>query len=421
MQATKQIVVSADGHCGADIYDYKPYLDPQYRHEFDAWADAYVDPWKDLDDATEHHRVGVASFQSDLNWDSDKRLAHLEQEGIAAEVLFPNTVPPFFPSGVIGAPAPGTPDEYEYRFAGVQAHNRWLADFCAMAPGRRAGIAQVFFNDVDRALDEIRWAKDHGLRGVLLPPDHMLRLSNLHYPALNPVWALCEELDMPLHRHGTVPAEAPSELTGDAGAAIAFSEGTFYANRPMVHLILAGVFDRYPRLKLVMTENQAAGVLPVLQQVDYFVQYARKPGTLGDLFAGKATRAIGRLPSEYLVTNIYHGSFFDSNDIGHRHVIGVDRMMWGADFPHHEGTSPYSREALRANFAHVDDAEVRQMISQTALAVYDLDEALLQTVADRIGPTLEEIHTPLSPDDLPGTGVICPTFGDDFGRLAVEA
>ena len=62
----------------------------------------------------------------------------------------------FLPSNANSAPAPTTPRDYEYRFAGLRAHNRWMADFCADAPGRRAGFAQLFVNDVDAAVREVR-------------------------------------------------------------------------------------------------------------------------------------------------------------------------------------------------------------------------------------------------------------------------
>ena len=85
-------------------------------------------------------------------------------------MLFPNTVPPFFAQGNLTALEP-TAADYERRWAGLQAHNRWLADFCAAAPGRRAGLAQIFLNDVDDALAEVRWAKENMdvFGGILLP------------------------------------------------------------------------------------------------------------------------------------------------------------------------------------------------------------------------------------------------------------
>ena len=104
------------------------------------------------------------------NWDSARRLAETESDGIAAEVLFPNTVPPFFTEGNLVA-LPPTAEDYERRWAGVQAHNRWLADFCATTPGRRAGIVQVFANDMADAVAEVRWAAEtfDPFGGILLP------------------------------------------------------------------------------------------------------------------------------------------------------------------------------------------------------------------------------------------------------------
>ena len=86
---------------------------------------------------------------------------------MVAEVVFPNTVPPFFPSFVLFA-RPPKPDEYEHRLAGIRAHNRWLADWCGRYPERRAGIGQIFLNDVDDAIDDVHWIKEHGLRGGVL-------------------------------------------------------------------------------------------------------------------------------------------------------------------------------------------------------------------------------------------------------------
>lgn len=139
-------VISADCHAGADLLDYRPYLAKEHHEAFDAWAATYVNPYEDL-----------LADTADKNWNSARRLAELEEDGIVAEVVFPNTIPPFFPSAALMAPAP-TAEEFERRWAGLRAHNRWLADFCAAAPGRRAGVFQILLNDVEEAVKEIRWA-----------------------------------------------------------------------------------------------------------------------------------------------------------------------------------------------------------------------------------------------------------------------
>jgi predicted TIM-barrel fold metal-dependent hydrolase len=308
---------------------------------------------------------------------------------------------------------PASAAEYDRRYAGLQAHNRWLADFCAELPGRRAGIAQIFLTDVDQSIKEVRWAKQHGLKGILLPSDHMLQLSNLYYPRYEPLWAACADLEMPIHRHAVVPSEAASETVGDAAPLIGFTEIMFFIHRPITHLILSGVFERHANLKLVMTENGAAKVLPIAQGLDAFIMQARADNTIMSLFGADAARRLTRLPGEYVRSNVYHGSFLTDEDIAHRHEVGVDRMMWGADFPHHEGTHPFSREALRLNFSGLPDDEIRLMTSGTAMEVYDFDPIALQSVADRIGPTLEEIKVPLSLAEISvDAKTYCPTFID---------
>ena len=68
------------------------------------------------------------------------------------------------------SPRPPSARDFERRLAGIRAHNRWLAEWCAVAPERRAGVGQVFLNDVDEAVQDVRFIKESGLRGgVLLP------------------------------------------------------------------------------------------------------------------------------------------------------------------------------------------------------------------------------------------------------------
>ena len=118
--------------------------------------------------------------------------------------MFPNTVPPFYPGFVLFA-GPPKPEDYAHRRAGLQAHNRWLVDFCASRPGTRAGIGQIFLNDVDDAIEDATWIKEHGLRGgVLLPnvaPD-VKWVKPLYDPYYDPLWAACQDMDIPVTLHG---------------------------------------------------------------------------------------------------------------------------------------------------------------------------------------------------------------------------
>ena len=123
--STRYLIISSDCHAGADMATYRGYLEQRYLDEYDEWANVYRNPFDDL-----------RGPDYDRNFNSERRLAELEADGVVAEVLFPNTIPPFFPSGNLVAPQPSQ-EEYERRWAGLRAHNRWMADFCGEASGRR--------------------------------------------------------------------------------------------------------------------------------------------------------------------------------------------------------------------------------------------------------------------------------------------
>ena len=123
-------LISSDTHAGGSHAQYREFLDPGFREDFDAWRGRYRNPFSDLGD---DRRL--------RNWDDEMRNSQQDRDGVVGEVIFPNTVPPFFPSFVLFA-RPPEPDEYEHRRAGIRAHNRWLEDFCGRYPDRRAGIGQ---------------------------------------------------------------------------------------------------------------------------------------------------------------------------------------------------------------------------------------------------------------------------------------
>ena len=395
-------LISTDGHAGADRWDYKPYLEARWHEEFDAWAGGFSDAWGEVDPDSEY-KAGVSSFQSPISWDSDLRLRLLREQGIVAEVLFPNTAQPFYPTGSLTAPAPRTRDEYEHRWAGVRAHNRWLRDFCAEAPDGRIGLAQLFLNDVDAAVAEVRWAKEAGLKGVLLPPDHHLNVQNLYYADLEPLWAVCADLGLPVHRHSTSPSSHEGGEASRLGAQVCgVYESYYFGRRALFQLVLTGVFERHPSLQFVLTEvGGSTWVIRELASLDAFFHGAQVEGTINAMFGAEAVSRLSKLPSEYFRDNCFVSSLISRYEIAKREQIGVGQLLWGSDFPHHEGTVPYVREVLRATMHEVPEDEVRAMTSLNAARVYDVDLEVLQTFADEIGPTVAEVATPLSPGEVP--------------------
>jgi len=382
-------IISSDTHAGGSHAQYREFLDPRYRDDFDAWRGEYSNPFSDLGDERRYR-----------NWDDDMRNSQQDADGVVGEVIFPNTVPPFFPSFVLFA-RPPKPDEYEHRLAGIRAHNRWLEDFCSRAPDRRAGIGQIFLNDIDDAITDVRWIREHGLRGgILLPtvPPDVDWIKPLNHPDYDRLWAVCEELDVPVNCHGGTgsPAYAPVP----SSALVMLAEVSMYSRRPLLFLLLSGVFERFPGLRFVMTEQGCSWLPPLLHQLDMILTGVRENGAVGEL-RFKPEHVLPLSATEYVRQNVWLGvSFPQRADVAAaQSTLGIDRFMWGSDYPHDEGTYPYTTLALRQLFHDWPEADLRRILAGNAAAVYDFDLAALASAAAAHGPGVEEVTVPL--DTLP--------------------
>ena len=379
-------VISADTHAGGSHAMYREYLEEKYLDDFDAWRDKYKNPFSDLGD---QRRL--------RNWDTEMRTRQQDEDGVAGEVIFPNTVPPFFPSFVLFARPPKA-DEYEHRLAGIRAHNRWLVDFCAEQPERRKGIGQIFINDIDDAIDDVRWIKDHGLTGgVLLPnvPPDVDWVKQLNHPDYDRLWAVCQELDVPINVHGGTGTPAYEPLPSSALMMIA--EVPYFSRRPLLFMLLSGAFERFPGLKFVLTEQGCAWLPELVQYLDGHLESIRANGAIGEL-RFKPEHILPKNASDYVRQNCWFGlSFPLKADLDAAvATVGIDHVMWGSDYPHDEATSPYSNIALRQVFHDWDPADVRKVLTENPAELYGFDVDALAPVAERIGPTVAEIAQPVT-------------------------
>jgi hypothetical protein len=107
-------------------------------------------------------------------------------------------------------------------------------------------------------------------------------------------------------------------------------------------------------------------------------------------------------PSFYARRNCWYGASSPSpREIADRDVVGVDKICWGSDYPHYEGTYPHSRKSFRHTFHDVDENEVRAMLGGNAAELYGFDLEKLAPLASRFGPTPEEVSVPLTPEEVP--------------------
>jgi len=399
-------VISADCHAGGAIDGYREYLPAALHEDFDRWRADFENPYDDLEGP-----------DASRNWDSDRRLAELEADGIAAEVIFPNTIPPFFPQSslVFQVPPPDAGDRMR-RWEGLRAHNRWLADFCAAAPGRRAGIAQITLHDPEASAAEIRWAAGAGLTGGVLlpgaPPGS--GLPPLYAPDYEPIWRACEETGLPLNHH--TGSGSPDYGDYPEAKVMFLVEATWYAHRQLWQLIYAGVLERHPALRFVLTEQGTDWLPGQLATLDHF--YDRMAGAGGAAdgsqeseWGAELMKKLSLHPSEYWARQCYVGSsFIRRSEVAMRDLVGVGHIMWGSDFPHKEGCWPYSHEHLRLAFAGVDPSDVARMVGATAAKVYGFDLDALAPVAARIGPAVTAVDDPLPVSEIPAESLRCPAF-----------
>ncbi|MGI9294424.1 MAG: amidohydrolase family protein [Pseudomonadales bacterium] len=397
----RYIVVSSDCHAGLQPESYRDYLDPQYREIFDAALPIQIAEIKKAEkqflvaEENEKWRRGIEE-QLTGAWDHEQRLKLMDNDGVAAEVIFPDGItemntPPF--GAGLSLPTEGIDPALQW--AGARAHNRWLTELCQAAPERRAGVAIIpALWDIDEAVKEVRWAKDNGLKSVMLPT-LWGKFEPYNHIKYDPLWQVCEDLGIVINFHsGAAPRKdhfgaekIENNLANLPGAVgIYTSEVCWYAYRPLTFMIWGGVFEKFPKLKTAITEGTSVWVPSFLELLDFRYQSTSFSQKLGDF-----TSHLSMKPSEYFYRNIKLGaSCMPRHEADIRDQIGVDVIMWGSDFPHPEGTWPNTERMMRETFVDLPDIEIRQMLGSNALEFYGLDQSALQTIADRIGPKRQD-------------------------------
>jgi predicted TIM-barrel fold metal-dependent hydrolase len=389
----RMAIISVDGHVKASRAGYRDYFEQQYLDAFDEWV-AAQEAAGVPDAGNLNYEFGVES-----QWDSDRRLAALEDVGVVAEVLFPNGVP-FQASRLEDL---GASRDRELDRQARLAYNRWLADFCAATPGRRAGQAVISFDDdIDTVVQDVHWAKEHGLAGVMMPP---LNPGGTFFfdPVLDPVWAACRDTGLPISQHGGTGAPAYSP-PGFASIITLAMEHSFFSGRSLWQLMAGGVFDRFPELRLVFVETEAYWMAPMINRLEMFTG-------LGSDWMGFA-RSLNRdatmqgSPRAYWAENCYAGlspftasmvpiANFARDDYGAESdfFITADKAMFGVDYPHFESILPSVSLHLGELLGHpaITEEHARKVLFENAARVYGFDLDALAPHFERVGFTREDV------------------------------
>lgn len=387
MSTQRPVIISCDGHATGRPEDYTDYVERAYRDRYADFVEHLHGVRLKMEERRENDeglfsKQGSEAFEAatgddrDGEWNSAVRTRVLEQEGVVAEVLFPNGGVPF---GGFGE----TAEDHELRHAGNRAYDRWLLDFANDLPGRRGALAMLAVDDVDACVAEVTWAADNGFVGVIAPTEPGLGLPPYLDDRYDPIWAACQDTGLAVHFH----AGGGTPSYGDYGVASMLmyaTETTYFGRRPLFYFLWGGVFERFPGLKLVLTENRADWVPDTLKLLD---------GIYRAPFFSHVRDTLSLSPSEYWERQIWcAASFMGADESALRHEIGLDRLMWGADYPHLEGTWPKTKRSLSRCFAGVPAEEAQAILETNPADLYGFDVVALQEVADRIeSPTAEEL------------------------------
>jgi predicted TIM-barrel fold metal-dependent hydrolase len=409
------IFVSCDSHAGVPKELWSEYLEPRFHeHLAKLRVDTEIYPAAIFMLGAKGGSTSSPELQAahSEGWhglhDAGLRLADMDREGVAAELIYHGD----FRLGDLFHN--NTSDKYpiEAWEAGARAWNHWNSDNFDFAKDRFLICGAIGpCVDMDRTVADLEWNADHEFVATYAPgymthPD-MPPLFDAYW---DPFWKTCEERNLALVIHagyGWEQGAAFSELqriyddvSAAAGStdraemlkhadAVKTSSVEFFTafstsvrpRRALAQLLFGGVFDRYPNLKLMLTEVRADWIPDTLAHFDAVYDAHRD-----DVPAR-------RRPSEYWPTNCLAGaSFMHKAEVEMRHEIGVETIAFGRDYPHPEGTWPHTKQWLQDAFAGVPEQELRLMLGENAIRFFGLDRARLAEYAKRIGFTVEEIN-----------------------------
>lgn len=291
-----------------------------------------------------------------------ERLAAHDADGIDVELMFPNK----------GLLCWASPDPV-FAMAMCRTWNRWAHEFCGEhmqgdAP-RILPAASISAGDQAGALREIRWAAEHGFRAVTLGNNVIYgpkKFGELEYndPSFEPMWALLEETGLVVTFHVSTGRD-PRAVGGNGGAIVNYVCHSMETTlEPLVQMIASGVFERRPRLHAGLVESGIGFVPWLIETLDY---------------AHKAHHfwvrpKLKELPSRYFRNNCF--ATFQDDAAGLRFAEEFDltnNLMWANDYPHHEGSWPYSAQVIERTMGHLSDASRAKILGENAARVFGLD------------------------------------------------
>ena len=288
--------------------------------------------------------------------DAKERIELIDKEGMAKALLYP-TIGLLWEAELFDA---------ELSQAYCRAYNRWIADFCRDSGGRLVPIAHLSLGDPAAAAKEFERAVKDGCKGAFVCPFTITRKPHGH-PDHDPVFAAAQDLDVPLAIHPTFEPVAfgVHHRFDDFGWAAWYFD--LFAGQGCQHALGTffqyGVFDRFPKLKLVVLESGAGWIGYWLDRADA-------------IFTGTTLGATVRLrekPSYYFKNRCYISADPDERTIAAMmELVGENKFFWASDYPHPDHPGNYLEE-LRGLIAPMKESGRRAILGANVAQAYQLE------------------------------------------------
>ena len=292
-------------------------------------------------------------------YDPDEAVKDMDVDGVDVGVIYPT----------VGLLLYTTVRNTPLMDAICSAYNDFLGEFCSAHPQRLKGIAMLNVDDVPTGMRELERCAKMGFAGAMIPAIPP-RGRTYDLPMYESLWSAANEAEMPLSFHVTTPRPgSDEEFRPDVmDDLLAFGKtllinGDHWVRLSISDLIFAGVFERYPKLKVLSVEHELAWVPHFIQRMDWYYNNA-PAGLHGFRYTDE------RMPSDVFHEHVFVDFQEDPLGMRLRDVIGVDNILWGSDYPHVESTWPRSRAILDELLADCSEEEKAKIAGGNAARVF---------------------------------------------------
>ena len=299
-------------------------------------------------------------------WDLDARLELMDEIGIWAQIVYPNTFG-------FGGQKFIEIDDADLRLTAVQIFNDASAEMQEQSGNRMFGMAVMPWWDVDAAVTEIRRAAAMGIRGVNSGTGpHLHGLPDLGQPYWDPLWDVCAELSLPVNFHIGASSDTMSWFgsspwpSHDLDHKLAIGSAMMYLSNAsvMANLIFSGVLERHPEVQFVSVESGIGWIPFFLQSLDY-QQIQSTPGTYGTKFS--------LTPTEYFQRQMHACFWFEEAGVVEAiAALGEDNVLFETDYPHPTCLFPDSLPLAAPTVRAMPESSRRKIMGDNAAKLYNI-------------------------------------------------